>query len=232
MSISAQPECEWRATSQVTWISRVAPATGQGPGQVSFDVAANSGASRTGSLVIGDQTLTVTQDGVCTYSVQPVAHTVPAAGGGRSSTVSAGQGCSWTAASQASWISITSGTSGSGAGTVGFNIAANVGPDRSGTLIVAGRTVTVAQSTGCVFTIEPLESSFGQIGGTRPVAVTALTGCRWEAATDSPSWITILAGGSGDGNGTVVYRVSPILVGTRTGKVIIAGQTHTVTQTR
>src|SRR5262249_39331474 len=40
--------------------------------------------------------------------------------------------CTWTAESNNDWISVTSGASGVGVGTVGYSIAANVGPARVG----------------------------------------------------------------------------------------------------
>ena len=40
-------------------------------------------------------------------------------------TVTAGAGCAWTATSNAAWISITAGGSGTGNGTVSYSVAAN-----------------------------------------------------------------------------------------------------------
>lgn len=55
--------------------------------------------------------------------------------------------CTWTAMSNASWITVTSGTSGSGTGTVAYSVAANTGASsRTGTLTIAGQTFTVTQS--------------------------------------------------------------------------------------
>ena len=232
VGVSAQPECMWRATSQVSWITRVNPASGQGSGQVGFDVLTNPGPARTGALVIGTQTLTVMQDGVCTYTVQPTSQSVPAAAGARTVTVGGGQGCPWTSTSNVAWMTVTSGGSGSGPGAVGFDVALNTGPERSGALTVAGRTATVTQASGCVYSISPLEHVLGQFGDTRTVSVSSQAGCPWDASTDSPSWITILSGASGAGDGVVVYRVAAIILGTRTGHVTIAGQTHTVIQER
>src|SRR5439155_6588273 len=55
--------------------------------------------------------------------------------------------CSWAATSTASWISITAGASRSGNGQASFSVAANAATsDRTGTLTIAGQTVTVTQS--------------------------------------------------------------------------------------
>jgi hypothetical protein len=59
--------------------------------------------------------------------------------------VTAGTGCTWTATSNDAWITINSGTPGSGNGTVNYTVSANTGPARSGTLTVAGQTHTVEQ---------------------------------------------------------------------------------------
>ena len=72
---------------------------------------------------------------------------MPAAAASSTVSVDTTTGCSWNATSSASWLSITSGGSGSGDGTVAFNIGAN--PDiaaRTGTLTIGGQTFTVNQA--------------------------------------------------------------------------------------
>lgn len=54
--------------------------------------------------------------------------------------------CAWTAASNASWIAITSGGSGSGNGTVSFTVSSNTGAGRSGSLTIENYTVTITQT--------------------------------------------------------------------------------------
>jgi hypothetical protein len=62
--------------------------------------------------------------------------------------VSTGTGCAWTATSNAAWIALTSGASGTGRGTVAFSIDRNRGQARTGTLTIAGHTFTVQQKKG------------------------------------------------------------------------------------
>lgn len=81
----------------------------------------------------------------CTYSLSSMSQTVPAAGGGNSVTVSTQTGCAWTAVSKVSWITIVSGASGSGNGTVTYSFLVNTGPVRSGAVTIAGLTFTVNQ---------------------------------------------------------------------------------------
>jgi len=86
----------------------------------------------------------------CTYSINPTNQSFVAAGGTGSVAVTAGSGCGWTATSNAAWISVTSGASGNGNGTVNYSVALNTGAARSGTITIAGQTFTVTQ--GCTDT--------------------------------------------------------------------------------
>ena len=61
-------------------------------------------------------------------------------------TVTIGTGCAWTAMTTDSWISITSGSSGTGSGTVRFSVGLNLGASRTGTITIAGKVFTVNQS--------------------------------------------------------------------------------------
>jgi Zn-dependent metalloprotease len=85
--------------------------------------------------------------GACSFSISPTSRSHTAAGGTGSVTVTTAAGCSWTAVSNASFITITSGASGSGNGTVNYSVAANTGTAaRTGTLTIAGLTFTVTQA--------------------------------------------------------------------------------------
>jgi hypothetical protein len=69
-----------------------------------------------------------------------------AAGGGGSVNVLAPASCVWEALSNAPFLTVTSGASGTGNGTVGFTVAAHSDPaSRSGTLTIAGHTFTAVQ---------------------------------------------------------------------------------------
>jgi hypothetical protein len=62
------------------------------------------------------------------------------------------------------------------------------------------------------------------------VTVTAPSDCAWTASS-SNRWLVITAGGSGNGSGTVSYRVKRNLTRqARTGTMTIAGTAFTVTQ--
>jgi Viral BACON domain len=84
---------------------------------------------------------------------------------------------------------------------------------------------------GCAYKISPTSQSFGASGSSRSsVMVAAASGCKWTAVSNA-SWITITSVSSPSGNGTVDFSVdanpgtSP-----RTGTMVIAGLTFTVTE--
>ena len=62
VSVSTSAGCPWTAASQAAWIAVESGWTGAGSGTVTYSVAPNLGsASRTGTLVIGGQTFTVSE---------------------------------------------------------------------------------------------------------------------------------------------------------------------------
>ncbi|MBK6999730.1 MAG: DUF1566 domain-containing protein [Rhodoferax sp.] len=83
-----------------------------------------------------------------------LANTSASAGAAASTgSVSVASTCAWTATSNASWITIASGSSGSGNGIVSYAVAANTGTTvRTGTLTIAGQTFTVTQAGATVVT--------------------------------------------------------------------------------
>ncbi|MCD6169583.1 MAG: hypothetical protein J7J76_03395, partial [Candidatus Latescibacteria bacterium] len=82
----------------------------------------------------------------CTYSISPESKSFDSSGGTGSVGVTTESGCEWTAVSNAGWITITSGSSGTGSGTVNYSVSENTGKrSRTGTMTIAGKTFTVTQ---------------------------------------------------------------------------------------
>ncbi len=82
----------------------------------------------------------------CTYRLAQEAMTVPAAGGSFSIDVQAEPDCAYTVRSHEQFLSVTSGSSTGGDGKVRFQVAANEGDARVGSISVAGETLLVRQS--------------------------------------------------------------------------------------
>lgn len=129
-------------------------------GTFNFTVAAtdanNCFGSRAYTLTIG-----------CTFDITPKSQSFTASGGADNVNVTAGNSCGWAATSNATWIAINGGASGSGNGTVNYSVALNPTTNqRTGTLIIAGLIFTVTQAGGTPNPI-PVVSSLS------PASVTA-----------------------------------------------------------
>lgn len=80
----------------------------------------------------------------CAYSLSPTSRRFGGGGGTGSVGLLTQEGCNWTAKSNASWIGVT--PSGSGSASIGFSVGRNdTSANRTGTMTIAGQTVTVTQ---------------------------------------------------------------------------------------
>lgn len=226
---ASSPMCSWTASTESEWIRLGSPSSGQGSGTVRFTVAPTNGPPRAGTIRVADQQFSVTQSQGCTYTIAPSNGSVPATGGTGSVSVTTAAGCPWIAVSNASWLTITEGASGTGPGTVAFSAAPTDGPGRIGTLVIAGERFTVGQGGACAYQVEPLSHSVAAAGGTLTVTVTTPGGCDWSASSAVP-WLTISGPSAGSGNGTVLIAVAASSGGARSGTLTVAGQTVTVNQ--
>ncbi len=104
------------------------------------------------TILGGTGTGTIITDDICAYSISPTSLNIGAGGGaGNTIAVTTQTGCTYIAASNNAFVTITSGASGSGNGTVIFTVAANSGAARTGTITVAGQTFTVNQAASATF---------------------------------------------------------------------------------
>lgn len=145
--------CSWTATSQASWIHIPAGVAASGPGSFTFNVDPNPGLVRAGTLTVAGKIVAFNQSSstsACAYRLS-VGSTIDGypSGGVFHVTVTTkpSSRCSWTAVSNAEWMHITSGASGSGSGAFTFAVDANSGPARVGTLAAAGEIVVFNQSS-------------------------------------------------------------------------------------
>jgi hypothetical protein len=87
----------------------------------------------------------------------------------------------------------------------------------------------LTQGSGCAFVLAPTTANIAAAGGAGSLVVTSAPGCAWTASSNVP-WLTITAGASGSGNGTVQYSAAPTTGGSRSGMLTVGGQTFTLTQ--
>ena len=87
------------------------------------------------------------QSTTCTYAVSPLTQSIVRAGGTAAFAVTAPAGCNWSASTQASWLTISSGANGTGNGTATFLVQPNASTQpRSASATIAGVTVTLVQA--------------------------------------------------------------------------------------
>src|SRR3954468_18956717 len=124
VAVRTQPECAWTASSEVSWITGLTPASGQGTAGVQIDVAANPDAtSRQGDILVNGERARIRQDAAaCGFELSSTDQIFTASGGSASVNVSTLAGCAWTAQADAPWVGVTSGAAGTGAGTVNFAV--------------------------------------------------------------------------------------------------------------
>jgi len=152
VTIQTASSCSWSVTGLPGWITVSGPSSGKGSGSVTLVVAANSGAARSASVSIAGVSVTVNQAGSsgggCTYAISAGGQAFNEAGGNGSVSVTVPAGCQWTASGAPSWVTISSGASGNGNGSVTFQVQANAsGADRSAALTIAGQTFTIDEAS-------------------------------------------------------------------------------------
>ena len=131
VSVTAGVGCGWTASSNDSWITITSGSSGSGNGTVNYDVSANTGGLRIGSMTIAGISFTVYQSDVnpnCDFMApQPSSRSVNVGGGSFSVTLNGATqtNCTWSASSNVGWVTITSGGSGTGNGTVNYTVAAN-----------------------------------------------------------------------------------------------------------
>ncbi|HTI36523.1 MAG TPA: BACON domain-containing carbohydrate-binding protein [Vicinamibacterales bacterium] len=256
-TLTATPGCQWTATSSVDWIAPAAPSAGTGSATVHFTIAANAAAARVGSVKIGDAQATIQQAAAsgpvpppppppappppeppgppsgCTFAVSPLTVGVPALGGEVHVAVTAEASCAWTATSGLPWVTVTAGNTGTGSGNVVASVAPNTGAARTGTIPVAGQTITINQDAvlgpACTYQLTPESVDLTSDAQDTTVSVAAGDGCQWKPASDVP-WITIADPGSGIGNGSFKLTVAANSADARTGTVQVGTATFTVRQ--
>jgi len=128
------------ASGANTTASGISTSVTSGPGILQFPVASPLTGSNTHATV-DTQCLIL-----CSYSILPMSRAHGSGAETGTVDVTAPTGCEWIATSNAAWITVTSGSNGTGNGTVSYSVSANGDTNsRTGTLTIAGQTFTVTQ---------------------------------------------------------------------------------------
>ena len=238
VTVTAPASCTWSAVSSAAWLSITGGSSGTGAGTVSYTVAANPATdARSASLAVAGQTHAVSQQGraptVCTFGISPERADVGIEATRGTFAVAATAGCSWTATSDSSWLTVAGGSPGSGDGTVEFMVTANPGADgRRGLITVADKVFTVRQNPNtavCEYSVAPVEVDPCMPASSVTAIVTAPAGCTWTATPNAP-WLTVPAGASGSGSGAITISVTDNYDAPRNGIVMVRWPTPTAGQ--
>ena len=190
VTVSTTRDCTWTVTSDASWVSIGGSSSGQGNAAVTYSVAANPVPSpRSGGIGVNPDFMTLSQAGApCIISLNRSGDSIGSNGGQLSFNVSTLTGCSWSASTSDGWISINSGQTGNGNGSVGLSIAANSGTERAGQVHVASQMYNVTQAAPAPITISGKVSNLSGncplltfVVGGRTVVTAASTVFRGEA---------------------------------------------------
>lgn len=130
------------------------------------EYAATPPANRTGAFGTWWAQVTAPSSGSnCTYTLSAASASFDNTGGSGAVTVNTAAGCRWQAASNVSWIGITSGNPGNSNGTVQYTVASTDAALRNGSMTVAGQTFAVTQGTSASGTSAPVFPPQGAVSG-------------------------------------------------------------------
>lgn len=219
----------WTANTAAPWITITPRTTADAGVSCIYVVSSNLSAdTRQGDITVGGQTHTVTQTGYAA-TLSPTSATADLNGSSGVISITTQAGVSWSAVSNAEWISVTP-ASGMSNGSVAYTVDPYAGVvSRTGSMTIAGKTFSITQ-TGADVNLEPKSTEKAYSSDIIQVQVAALGTTLWSVTSQS-SWISIVDDGNGFGDSTVTLAIStnPSFA-TRTGIVNIGTANLTIKQ--
>jgi all-beta uncharacterized protein/BACON domain-containing protein len=252
-AVSAGDQCTWSATSSAPWLGVVSGSPGKGNGTVGYAIERNRElTARAATISIADRQFTVTQAAdtgpapVCEYSVTPVEFNPCMTSPAMTAVITTQPSCTWIAEPDASWITVTSGQSGSGSGAVTFRVSDNWDAPRHSVVkvrwpaITAGQNLQVQQA-GCTYAVSAAAIDVAAAGGSGRFDVLQQSNpytcggptqnaCMWIARSDV-DWITVTTPMPQFGDNPVAF-VAAANTGAspRTGRISVRDKVVTITQ--
>src|SRR5690349_5451317 len=109
VSIGITRDCSWKAATPVNWITFTSSVEGQGEGTVTFNVAPNADpVTRQASISVAERNVSISQQPApCSYAIGGVPTVLTAQAGSAEIDLRTHAACSWTAASESSWASVS-----------------------------------------------------------------------------------------------------------------------------
>ncbi len=167
----------------------------------------------------------------CYIALSPSSQLIPFPAGPGTIGVVTDPACSWNAASDSPFLAITSGSTGTGPGTVTFSATANTSPStRTGAITIGGQTATINQSgTAPILLLSPSSTTIQWTQGSPappPVPLSIYTQAATLAYSTSVSsgtnWLSV-SPASGNAPATVLVSINPgsLAPGTYPGTVTV-----------
>jgi hypothetical protein len=242
INVVAPSNCSWTASSDdPTWLNPTVT-SGTGIGTVTFSVGSLTSGVRSANLTVGDanthQSVTIYQRS-CFVSAPSSPPAQPVSGGAIVVDLTGPAGCPFVAGSDAPWLTITPAfdvMDSTGHGQVAVTVAANPNLNsRTASVFVSdtprsGGSFQIQQAGHCTAASVSFPS-FAPLpfGGSVPVAVTVSPAdCQWTAKSNA-SWLTPSVS-SAVGSQTITVTAAPTTAGGRSGVLVIAGFTFSITQ--
>lgn len=241
LTVNALAITSWSVTPNASWISVVDAGNGKGGDTVGLAIGENpSWKARTGTVTIGTETYTITQEGrtALEFKLNPTTATAAVAGGNGLLAVLATPDLPWTAKSESNWLTVLGNyVSGAGNGNIVYNASPNSTlVQRTGKITVTpgdsslnAKTLTVTQPAATA-SIDKSGYEFEAAGESVSVTVTVNDIVEWSVV-ESLDWITVAGSTSRVGPGSVTISASANnTIYPRKGTVKIAGKTFSVSQ--
>ncbi|KAF0815420.1 N-acetylneuraminate epimerase [Andreprevotia sp. IGB-42] len=233
LNINVPAGCRWTYQRLPSWIT--APVrVGTDSGPFRFTVAPLAAGQTSTALRINETNVTISQTATTSTAtvLTPASQAFSANGGTGIVSIQTGSSTAWSTSNAPSWVQILSG-GGTGNGQVRYTLAANTGPLRTGSMLIAGKTFSVTQSSSTpecdTPTLSASGASFASGSGSGNVTLTTGAACTWSIS-NVPSWLTITAGATGMGGSSIKYAVTANSGAARSATLTIAGKSHTVSQ--
>jgi hypothetical protein len=154
VQLSTLEGCSWTTQSSQPWLRVVTGSGGEASATIELAIDSNTEAERSALLTIATLLVAVSQQAgpndrtECRFSLDPGAHTIPAAGGSGSFSLSTLPGCAWSAVSNQSWITIVSSANVIGSSNVQYRVEPNLSTSTRSGAIAAGTRRHVVQQEG------------------------------------------------------------------------------------
>lgn len=228
--------------SDSPWLQVVGSSQITGSGTIPYSVAENTGAARSGKLILhssscnlalGQQVMTISQDAPpCVYSFSSGPYSITS--DDLLIPISTGLACTWSPVSDSNWLVPVSGATSTGPGNLRLHPAPNVTSlFRTATVTLGGSSLTVVQSpaAACVNSLDAAGATVGNVGANITVNISSSSAqCFWSSYSPV-TWASVNLGVV-RGSGALSITVGPNFTSTNRSAVLtIAGQPFVVTQT-